>query len=224
MGYRMKNKWWLWLECLAVFFVIPLLLWMRLFITPLIMIPLLILCVPATIWLGQKYGFTRATFWSGDAQAEYQQLSKIIKRFLLNAFLLLGLLLLCYPEHLFDLPRKMTLFWLLLLVLYPLFSVYPQELLYRAFFLHRYQSLFKNQQYLLLMNALMFGWMHVVFHNVLAIALTFIGALLFTDTYRKTQSLRLACLEHALYGNLLFTLGYGQAFLYAPLLHHFNGL
>ena len=224
MIYGLNNKWWLWCECLSVFLVIPVLLWLRLFTTPLIMLPLFILCIPVTIWLGKEYGFSWALFWRGELEAERRQLRKIIKRFLVNALLLIGLLLLCYPEHLFDLPRNMTLLWLLIIVLYPLFSVYPQELLYRTFFLRRYRSLFKNQRYVVLLNALLFGWMHIVFHNVLAVVFTFIGALLFADTYRNTRSLRLTCLEHAMYGNLLFTLGYGQAFLFGSLLDYFNRL
>jgi len=219
-----NRKWFLWLECVTLFIVIPLLFWMRVVSTPLILIPVFILCVPATIWLGKKHGFTLTIFWYGDRAAEREQLRKIIIRFCLLAVLFFAILLAWYPDHLFDLPRNMTMFWLLLIVLYPLFSVYPQELLYRAFFFHRYRSLFKNKIYLLLLNALMFGWMHIVFHNMLAIIFTFIGAFLFADTYRKTRSLRLTCLEHALYGNLLFTLGYGEAFLYKPLLQLFSGL
>ena len=224
MSSVLNNKAWLWLECLVIFVGIPVLLWLRLLITPLIMIPLFIVCIPAGIWLGRRYGFTRATFWQGDPAEERVQLRRIIKRFLFNALLLVGLLLLCYPQHLFDLPRNMTMLWLLIIVLYPLFSVYPQELLYRTFFLQRYQALFRDPRYLVLLNALLFGWMHIVFHNVLAVVFTLIGGLLFADTYRKTRSLRLTCLEHALYGNLLFTLGYGQAFLFTPLLDYFKGL
>lgn len=220
----MNSKWLLWFECIAIFTVIPILLWMRLISIPLILIPVFVFCLPAAIWLGRKYGFSRATFWCDDIKAERKQLRIIIKRFLFNSVLLLAVLLVWYPEHLFDLPRKMTLFWLLLIVLYPLFSVYPQELLFRAFFFHRYRSLFKKQQHLILMNAILFGWMHIVLHNVLAVFYTIIAGLLFADTYNKTKSLRLTCLEHALYGDLIFTLGYGQTFLFEPLLHHFNGL
>ncbi|BCB83640.1 hypothetical protein [Phytohabitans suffuscus] len=42
------------------------------------------------------------------------------------------------PEQLFDLPREEPLIWALVAVFYPLLSVYPQELIYRAFLLHRY--------------------------------------------------------------------------------------
>ncbi len=42
------------------------------------------------------------------------------------------------PDRLFDMPRQRTALWAAIVVLYPLLSVYPQELLFRAFLLHRY--------------------------------------------------------------------------------------
>ena len=45
------------------------------------------------------------------------------------------------PHLLLSLVRRSPLLWLLIFFLYPLLSVYPQELLYRAFFFHRYQPL-----------------------------------------------------------------------------------
>lgn len=218
----MNGKWLLWFECIAIFMIIPFLLWLRVVDTPLILIPVYIFCLPATVWLARKYGWSTFTFWSGDRRAERRQLRTIVRRFPLITVLLVTVLLVGYPDHLFDMPRNMTLFWLLLMVVYPLFSVYPQELLYRAFFLHRYQSLFSNQRHLLLLNAVLFGWMHVVFHNALAVVYTLVAGVLFADTYHKTRSLRLTCLEHALYGMLIFTLGYGQAFLFGPWFQYFS--
>lgn len=61
-------------------------------------------------------------------------------------------------------------------------------------------------------SALAFGWMHLVYGNLVAIGLTLAGGWYFADTYAKTGSLRLATLEHALYGNLLFTIGLGGFF------------
>ncbi len=41
------------------------------------------------------------------------------------------------PEMLFSLYRRSPAWWLAVVLFYPIFSVYPQELLYRAFFFHR---------------------------------------------------------------------------------------
>ncbi len=38
------------------------------------------------------------------------------------------------------------------------------------------------------------------------------GGWLFADTYRQSRSLWLVCLEHALYGDLIFTIGLGTFF------------
>ena len=206
----------LWLECIGIFILIPVLLWLRVVSTPLIMIPVVMLCVPVIFWLGRKYGYTRTIFWQGDRNAERVQLVTIINRFLLISVVLFSIVFAAYPLHLFDLPRSNPIFWLILLALYPLFSVYPQELLYRSFFFRRYERLFSNQQHLVVLNALMFGWMHIVFHNGLAVVFSIVAGFLFADTFRKTQSLRLTCLEHSLYGWLIFTLGYAEAFLYEP--------
>lgn len=217
----MNKKWILLLECSGIFLLIPLLLWLRIVDTPLIMIPLILICIPVTLWLGKKYGFTSTVFWAGEWKAERCQLNTIINRFLIIAFVLYMIIFSVYPLHMFDLPRNATGLWLMLMVFYPIVSVYPQELLYRTFFFRRYESLFRQPQILLLSNAFLFGWMHIVFHNYLASIFSMIAGILFADTYRRTRSLRLTCLEHTLYGYLIFTLGYGEAFLYEPWFNKF---
>jgi len=43
------------------------------------------------------------------------------------------------------------------------------------------------------------------------------GGWLFGGTYRRSRSLGLVCLEHALYGDLIFTVGLGQYFFHGAL-------
>jgi hypothetical protein len=102
--------------------------------------------------------------------------------------------------------------WMLVMVVYPLLSVYPQGILCRAFFLHRYAVLFPNNWILLLACAMAFGFMHIIFRNPLAVVLTFFGGLLFAWRYQVTGSLLTSNVEHALYGCWLFTVGLGQFF------------
>lgn len=129
-----------------------------------------------------------------------------------------GLLLACLvfrwdrPDWLF-LPRERPGLWLITMVLYPVLSVYPQELLYRRFFFQRYQELLGGGQMMVLVSAAVFGGMHGIFRNETAVGLALIGGYFFAETYRRTGSLRLVCLEHALYGDLIFTIGLGR-FLY----------
>src|SRR6266436_3995105 len=118
-----------------------------------------------------------------------------------DAVCLVGLGIAVYflaPQLLFSLIRRSPGLWALIFLLYPLLSVYPQELLYRAFFLHRYQPLFGRGWGMLLASAMAFGFVHIIFRNSLAVALCVIGGFLFSLTYRASGSLLLACLDHAI--------------------------
>lgn len=110
----------------------------------------------------------------------------------------------------FDLPLDKTGLWLAVLVLYPIFSVIPQEVIYRTFLVHRYGALFGvSTPYL---SAFVFSLAHLLFWNWIAVAFTLIGGALFAWTYARTQSLRLVVVEHALYGQAVFTVGLGRYF------------
>lgn len=210
------SRQWLWFECVAVFIVVPALFGLHLINTPLILIPLLVICLPAAIWLGRTRGFTAEVFWRGEPDRERRHLGFMLKRLLLSTLVLVLVAALTMPQHLFDLPRSMPVVWLLFILGYPLFSVYPQEVLFRAFFFSRYQKLFKTDRTLIWVNAILFGWMHVAFANVAAVVLTLISGWFFAMTYHKTRSLRMVWLEHALYGALVFTIGYGRLFVFEP--------
>jgi len=102
--------------------------------------------------------------------------------------------------------------WIVILFVYSLLSVYPQELVYRAFFFQRYQSLFRNDKLFIFINAIIFSLGHLFFKNSLVIVLTFLGGLLFAFTFNKTKSTLLVSIEHAIYGCWLFTVGMGTMF------------
>lgn len=112
--------------------------------------------------------------------------------------------------NLFTVVLNKPILWIAILIFYTLFSVYPQELIYRTFFFKRYQSLFKNEHIFILLNALIFSLAHLLFKNTLVIFLTFLGGLLFAITYNKTKSTLLVSIEHAIYGSWLFTVGMGN--------------
>ena len=61
-------------------------------------------------------------------------------------------------------------------------------------------------------SAITFGFVHIVFGNWLAVLLSAIGGVLFSTTYLRTASLAVVCLEHALFGDFLFTIGLGRFF------------
>ncbi len=111
---------------------------------------------------------------------------------------------------LFCVPRTdLKLFGLILLV-YTFLSVWPQEVIYRTFFFERYGKFFSNRKLLIFVNAIIFSLAHVFLQNMLVTVLTFIGGLLFAYTYEKSKSTTLVSIEHAIYGNWLFTVGLGE--------------
>jgi membrane protease YdiL (CAAX protease family) len=144
------------------------------------------------------------------------ELANILLLFGLSAAALaVGTCLFARPM-LFAFVRASPGFWALVMLLYPVLSVYPQGLIYRAFLMHRYQPLFQahasSPLLIILASAAAFSLMHLIFRNPLAIVLTFLGGLLFAYRYQQTGSLFVSSFEHALYGCFLFTIGLGRYF------------
>jgi membrane protease YdiL (CAAX protease family) len=197
------------LEFVAVFVILPLLIYYRripnLPIPYLLVIALLAFLV---LWRDPAFNVSQLASW-GNARS---LLTKILIR---DTVCLVGLGIAVYllaPQLLFSLIRSSPRVWALIFVLYPLGSVYPQELLYRAFFFHRYETLFGRGWGMMLVSAMAFGFVHIIFRNWLAVGLCAIGGLLFSFTYQTSGSFLLACLDHAIFGNFLFTIGLGEYF------------
>jgi membrane protease YdiL (CAAX protease family) len=113
-------------------------------------------------------------------------------------------------KNLFMVIKTKPLFWMVILFIYSVFSVYPQELIYRTFFFQRYESLFRSNTIFILVNAALFSLAHIFFKNTLVMFLTFVGGVLFALTFKKTKSTVLVSIEHAIYGCWLFTVGMGE--------------
>jgi len=117
----------------------------------------------------------------------------------------------------FALPRQQPVLWWAIMFGYPLVSVYPQELIYRAFLFHRYRAILPTPTARVLAGAVVFGWVHIVFMSAdpvtgLPVALCVLGGVLFGWSYERGRSLAAAWLEHGLYGCAVFTLGLGWLF------------
>lgn len=113
-------------------------------------------------------------------------------------------------EALFNVLINKPKLWGFIVFVYSVFSVYPQELIYRTFYFKRYSSFFNNESMLIFINAMVFSLGHIFFKNALVFVLTFIGGLLFATTFIKTKSTLLVTIEHAIYGCWLFTVGMGN--------------
>ncbi len=207
-----KRRAFLWVELIVVFGLGP--IFYLLFLNaPGLMFPLLWLW--AIVCLGvllMNKGFARRQL--GWRRGEM--------RSVLAAFALLGGLLALAvvvwdamnpgADLLFSLVRRNKVLWLVIMIGYPIASVYPQEVIFRTFFFERYRPLFKRSWMIVAASATAFAWVHIIFGNPLAVALTLPGGVIFAYRYLKTGSTLVVSVEHALYGCLIFTIGIGQFF------------
>jgi len=133
-------------------------------------------------------------------------------RFALIAPVMTVATLITIPGSFLSFPRERPGLWVLVMLLYPVLSVWPQEMIYRAFVYRRYEPLFGRRAGYILASALAFGFMHIIFVNTVAVVLSVLGGLLFAGNYARHRSLVLVSIEHALYGCLIFTTGLGKFF------------
>jgi membrane protease YdiL (CAAX protease family) len=166
--------------------------------------------------------FDRRQLW--NAAPLRSQFPQIVALFAAGVLIVTLLIRLYAPPLFLALPRTQPRLWALIMVGYPVLSVYPQGLIYRAFFFHRYRPLLETgfsgiplgphtrSAILILASGVTFALMHIVFHSWIALALTFPGGILFALRYCNTRSMAVSSLEHALYGCFLFTIGLGQFF------------
>jgi membrane protease YdiL (CAAX protease family) len=197
-------------EFCALFVGLPLLIYYR--VLPNAPIPYLLGVAILAFWILHRdasFDSARLSSW-GDFRPHLVPL--LLRDAVLLTLMGVGVRLFA-PHLLFSFVKRPPAFWAVIMLFYPLLSVYPQELLYRAFFFHRYQQLFGSGWLLLLASALAFGFIHIIFGNWLAVGMCVVGGFLFALTYRQSGSLLLACLDHAIFGNFIFTIGLGR-FIY----------
>lgn len=139
-------------------------------------------------------------------------LRKLALRLAAAALGLTAITVLFYPDLLFRLPRERPKIWIMVLLLYPVLSVAPQEYLFRTYFMQRYRPLFGEGSGMIWMNALAFGWAHAFFLNWMAPLLSILAGYLLARTWQQSKSFKGVCLEHAVYGQIVFTCGLGWFF------------
>jgi hypothetical protein len=155
---------------------------------------------------------SRAALW--DLRPVKKCAGRIVARFVVGALAMTAATSALVPQGFMVLPRHNPLLWLLICVLYPLLSVYPQEVIYRFLFFEHSAHVLPGVKapWLLALNVALFGFAHIVFGNVWAPVLSAAGGLLFASTYLKSRSVMCAAFEHALWGILIFTIGLGPLF------------
>lgn len=189
---------------------------------------ILFVCIPIALTLDFNIAYKLALVFSGVIYciwisihlkliAKKSLISLDIKTNLIRIIITFGLvslssfafMYLLHPEDLFIVVNKAPVLWATILLVYAVLSVYPQELLYRTFYFNRYADVFEKK-YLNLINIIIFPIAHLMFNNSLVLLVTLIGGVLFTMSYIRHRSVLLTSIEHALYGNVLFTVGMGE--------------
>ena len=135
---------------------------------------------------------------------------RVAVTFLVVAVVTTIFVLISDSSALFYVPLNKPVLFFIILFFYTFLSVWPQEIIYRTFFMNRYARLFRSKYLLVFINAVLFSLAHLFFRNTLVSILTFLGGLLFALTFLKYKSTLLVSIEHAIYGNWLFTVGMGQ--------------
>lgn len=115
------------------------------------------------------------------------------------------------PEALFALPRHAPRWALFILLLYPLLSALPQELIFRALFFHRYGALMPSRGVAMAANAAVFSLAHLMYWNPVVLVMTGLGGWLFARAYLD-RGFPAAWFLHAVAGNSLFLVGMGSWF------------
>ena len=120
-----------------------------------------------------------------------------------------------------DLDLKKYYFTSFLLLFYLLFSVIPQEIIFRFLFFYKYKDYF-NKFEILLLNSLVFSFCHLIYFDIYILLFSFFGNLLFTFNYMKNESLLVVIIEHFLLGQTLIILGFFDNFNFSLIKKLYN--
>ena len=139
-----------------------------------------------------------------------------------DIFLIISMIKLFGDEFfLNDLDLKKYYFTSVLLLFYLLFSVIPQEIIFRFLFFHKYKDYF-NKFEILLLNSLVFSFCHLIYFDIYILLFSFFGNLLFTFNYMQNKSLLVVIVEHFLLGQTLIILGFFDNFNFSLIKKLYN--
>ncbi|MDZ7681036.1 MAG: CPBP family intramembrane glutamic endopeptidase [Fodinibius sp.] len=205
---QLIEKWGLLLEAIVLFMGFPLLMFWDLIPLPKITVLLLVAAYCGYQLWGDP-GFVRGFLNRNSSNNISRQL---VMRLPLVIAVVAGFVWMLHPDQFFEFPIERPIIWMVVMVLYPFLSALPQEFIYRSYFFHRYEPLLPTRYAQVLVSALAFAFVHIIYDNWWAVGLSFGAGILFGLTYKRTESLFWVTLEHALYGCIVFTLGMGNYF------------
>ena len=139
-----------------------------------------------------------------------------------DIFLIISMIKLFGDEFLLsNLDLKKYYFTSVLLLFYLLFSVIPQEIIFRFLFFYKYKNYF-NKFEILLLNSLVFSFCHLIYFDIYILLFSFFGNLLFTFNYMQNKSLLVVIVEHFLLGQTLIILGFFDNFNFSLIKKLYN--
>ncbi|MBK0397565.1 CPBP family intramembrane metalloprotease [Limibaculum sp. M0105] len=204
----------LWAEFLALFVGTPVL--MVAFFGQYPLFPLLFaLAAMSALLLAVTPGFRFRELIEGPVLYEWRLILGFV---VMVALACTTVALVLVPERFLELPRQRPELWLLIMVAYPIASVVPQELIYRPLFFRRYGRLFPNVGTAVVANAAAFGLGHLFFLNWVTISMTAVGGAVMAWAYMRHRSFLLACVLHAVAGQIVFTTGLGIFFYHGAIM------
>jgi membrane protease YdiL (CAAX protease family) len=195
-------------EFLLLFLGLPILLYtQRHSLDGLIVPTLLLLAGGCTMVLLYDQQFDRTQLW--NRKQFMKRLGRMVAIFVPGAAAVVVALAFFRPDLLLTFPQTYPKVWIILMLTYPILSVYPQEVIFRAFLFHRYHALFPNARSKIAVSGIAFGIAHIVFANWVAPLMTAASGVWFARTYSRTGSTLQASIEHGLWGCFAFTIGLG---------------
>ncbi len=199
----------LWAELIGLFILVPVavVIWAKQlggFLMPLLG-AVGLLCLASL--LADKQ-FKRIRLWHWDDW--HQHINDALKLFIPWACLLGLLVYLAKPELFLHWPLNEPWMWVTTLLIYPLVSVIPQEIIFRTYFFHRYKRILPSRYARWAISTFVFGLAHLVYGNWVAVVISWIGGGIFGYRYMQSKSTPVVVIEHALWGSFVFTIGLGS--------------
>lgn len=203
-----------WVEFAVFYLVLPVVL--ALWMPHRALFPVLLAMTAAGAWLlGRTEGFRWRELGRGRGGIGWGLVAGFA---LAVAALSAGVVEALVPGQLLALVRERPAFYALIVLLYPILSALPQEVLFRVLYFRRYGALVPGGRIGLAVNGAVFSLAHLMFWSWVVAAMTFAGGVIFAWAYERRGSFALAAVLHSVAGWVLFGMGMG-AFFYLGNVH-----
>lgn len=200
---------WLRIEFVALFVIAPVL--MAVFVPPTWLFPILFaVTAVGFLLLHFTVGFAWSSLFERAEEVDLILSAVFIAVTVLSCFVVMWLF---QRDMMFVLVRERPMVLIFIVVLYPLLSALPQELVYRVLYFERYADILpQDVKSNIVLNAALFGLAHLMYWHAIPIVMTFFGGLVFAYSYKLRLNFLEAWMLHSVAGIVLFVFGMGAYF------------